>query len=255
MTAAIRAFRPDLLIASDDDAVKYVVAPYFRDGPMPVVFCGVNWSADKYRLPRQYVTGMLEVVPIEATLRAVRAAYPGARRLLVLSEDSVSERANRELLDARYRALGFEPHYAMVPDFAAWKQEFLRGQRDADVVYLPTNGAIKGWDKPAAIEWVREHIRVPVVTCDDFMMPYAVFGLTKIAREQGEWAANAALEILGGKSPGQIPIVENRRTRCFVNQALAEPHRISPALRRILFGVVSWHVWEGNTLTSRENTC
>jgi gluconate transporter len=43
--ASIRRFQPNLLIVSDDDAVKYVLAQHFRNGPIPAVFCGVNWSA------------------------------------------------------------------------------------------------------------------------------------------------------------------------------------------------------------------
>ena len=219
--AAIRRFGPDLVMASDDDAVKYVIVPHFRDGPVPVVFCGVNWSAQQYGLPTPNVTGMLEVVPIEETLREVRRAFPHTRRLRVLSEDSVSERSNRELLDPKYRALGFDPTYDLVSEFAAWKRAFAAAQQDADVVYLPTNGAIHGWDANEAVAWVRGHIRRPVVSCDDFMMPYAVFGLTKVAREQGDWAAHTALEILRGKRPGAIPVVANHETRCYFNPDLA----------------------------------
>jgi ABC-type uncharacterized transport system substrate-binding protein len=220
--ASLRRFRPNLLIASDDDAVKYVLAPYYRDGPIPAVFCGVNWSARQYGLPTANVTGMLEVVPIEETLRQVQRMKPSTRRLCVLSENTVSERNNRELLDSRYKALSLDPQYALVDNFEEWKRAFLAAQRDSDVVYLPTNGAIRGWDAAAAAEWVRSNIRKPVITCDDFMMPYAVFGLTKVAREQGEWAARAALEILRGKRPGDIPMVPNTQTRCFVNPELAD---------------------------------
>jgi ABC-type uncharacterized transport system substrate-binding protein len=219
--ASIRRFRPDLLIASDDDAVKYVLAPHYRDGPIPAVFCGVNWSARQYGLPTANVTGMLEVVPIEETLREVQRAWPNTRRLRVLSEDSVSERSNRESLDPRYKALGLDPTYELVAEFADWKRAFVTAQRDADVVYVPTNGAIRGWDAPAAVEWVRRYLRKPVVTCDDFMMPYAVFGLTKVAQEQGEWAARSALEILRGKRPGEIPVAVNQQTRCYFNPDLA----------------------------------
>ncbi|MEK7752047.1 MAG: ABC transporter substrate binding protein [Acidobacteriota bacterium] len=218
---SIRRFRPDLLIASDDDAVKYVLAPHYRNGPIPAVFCGVNWSARQYGLPTANVTGMLEVVPIEETLREVQRARPGTRRLRVLSEDSVSERSNRELLDPKYRALRLEPTYALVRGFADWKRAFVAGQEEADVMYLPTNGAVQGWNAEAAMEWVRRNIRKPVVTCDDFMMPYAAFGLTKVAREQGEWAAQSALAILRGKRPDAIPVAANQQTRCFFNPDLA----------------------------------
>lgn len=217
----IQKFRPDVLIASDDDAVKYVIAPHYRSGPIPAVFCGVNWSSEEYGLPSDNVTGMIETVPVETALRDLRQVYPKIQKLRVLSEDSTSERNNRALLDPLYKRLGFEPSYALVPDFASWKKEFVRAQMEADVIYLPTMGAVAGWNEAEAKQWVVQHIRKPVFTCDDFMMPYAAYGLTKVAREQGEWAATAALKILRGTKPRDIPLASNQRTRCFVNPELS----------------------------------
>jgi ABC-type uncharacterized transport system substrate-binding protein len=219
--AAIRAFRPDLLIASDDDAVKHLVVPHFKDGPLPVVFCGVNWSCEPYGLPTPYVTGMLEVVPIEEAIRTMQRHYSDLRRLTILSEDTTSERRNSEILDSLYRRLGLQPHYALVQDFESWKDEFVKANNQSDLIYLPTNGAVRGWDNALAARWVLQHIRKPVITCDDFMMPYAVLGLTKVAREQGEWTAQRALEILSGKAPGSIPVASNRQSQVYLNTALA----------------------------------
>ncbi|MBM3853739.1 MAG: TRAP transporter large permease subunit [Verrucomicrobia bacterium] len=221
---AIRGFKPDLLIVSDDDAVKHVVVPHFRNGPLPVVFCGVNWDCAQYGLPTPHVTGLLEVVPVEEALRTLQRHFPAAKKLVVLSEDSTSERSNRTLLDPLYRRLGFEPAYALVADFAAWKAAFARTQAEADLVYLPTNGAIRGWDRAGAEAWVRNHLRKPVFTCDDFMLPYAVLGVTKVAREQGEWAAATALAILGGAKPADFPVGANRQSRVYLNADHA--HRI-----------------------------
>lgn len=226
--AAIRQFQPQVLIASDDDAVKFVVVPHFKHSPMPVVFCGVNWSCAQYGLPTTNVTGMIEVVPIEAAIRTMARHYPELKKLVVLSEDSTSERSNRELLDPLYRRLELEPSYALVKDFAAWKSAFVRANADADLIYLPTNGAINDWDHDAAIAWVRKHIRKPVITCDDFMMPYGVLGVTKVAREQGDWAAQAALAILGGTSPAAIPLATNTQTRAFLNETLARRIQFNP---------------------------
>lgn len=219
---AIRAFEPQVLIACDDDAVKYVVVPHFKDGPLPVVFCGVNWSCAQYGLPTPHVTGMVEIVPIEEALRVMQRHYPAIRKLTVLSEDSTSERSNRELLDPMYRRLGLEPSYLLVPDFAAWKEAFRNCNLEADLIYLPTHGAIRDWDDAAAAAWAREHIRKPVIACEDFMMPYCVVGITKVAREQGQWAARTALAILAGQSPERIPVVTNLQNRWYLNRELAE---------------------------------
>jgi ABC-type uncharacterized transport system substrate-binding protein len=226
--AAIRTAQPDIIIASDDPAVKYVIVPYFKNGPTPVVFCGVNWSAEPYGLPTPQVTGMIEVSPILEALDLVRKRYPSTHRLGILTEHTLTEDTERAWLEPKYRSLGFDVTYAMVADFATWKQEFRRLSDQADVVFLPTNGAIQGWNDAEAQAFVEQNIRKPVVTVIDFMMPYAVFALTKIAQEQGQWAAETALAILSGKRPGDITVVRNRRRQAWFNPVLAEKIGFEP---------------------------
>lgn len=217
----IQKFKPDLIIASDDDAVKYLVVPHLKGKEIPVVFCGVNWSAEHYGLPASNVTGMLEVLPLKENLQQIKLFNPEARKMLILSENSTSEQNNRVLLDTLFRSSGFEPEYTLVNEFDEWKIAFVAANQNFDLIYLPTNGSIKNWDKEEAVETVSQNIKVPVITCDDFMMPYCVFGMTKVAAEQGDWAAKTALKILAGKPIGEIPLTKNRKSRVFLNQELA----------------------------------
>lgn len=218
--AEIETLNPRLLIVSDDNAVKELVVPFYNNTSLPVVFCGVNWSAAQYNLGSN-VTGMLEVLPLRECLAEVIVNYPETKNMVVLSENSLSEQNNRALLDTLYRSLGMEVTYSLAGDFETWKKMFLEANENADLIYAPTNGAVKGWNDSIAKEFIEENISVPVVTCDDFMMPYAVFGLTKVAREQGEWAALAALEIISGKSPSEIPHAKNKQTKAWLNTRLA----------------------------------
>jgi ABC-type uncharacterized transport system substrate-binding protein len=225
---AIDRFKPNVLIASDDPAVKYVVLPYYKDGPTPVVFCGVNWSAEPYGLPNANVTGMVEVVPVLEAIDLARKSFPSIRKLGVLSEDSLSEHNNKTQLDPKYRALGLEVTYVMVKDYAAWKREFVRLQDMVDSLYVPTQGAVLGWDEADARAFVLKQTRKPAVTTDAFMVPYALFGLTKTAVEQGEWAATAALQVLAGRRPADIPVVRNRGRKAYLNSALAARLKFVP---------------------------
>ncbi len=217
----IQQFKPEVIIASDDDAVKYLVVQHFKGEKIPVVFCGVNWSAEQYGLPAPNITGMLEVLPLKENLQQIKLFNPEARKMLILSENSTSERNNRVLLDTLFRSAGFEPEYTLVNEFAEWKTAFIAANQNFDLIYLPTNGSIKNWDKAEAIETISQNIKVPIVTCDDFMMPYCVFGMTKVPTEQGEWAAKTALEVLNGKSIREIPLTRNIQTKVFFNQDLA----------------------------------
>ena len=62
--ALIDKLRPDVVIACDDNASKYLVVPHLKGSAVPVVFCGVNWTVEPYGYPFPNVTGMIEVAPV-----------------------------------------------------------------------------------------------------------------------------------------------------------------------------------------------
>jgi ABC-type uncharacterized transport system substrate-binding protein len=224
----ISVIKPGAVILSDDDAVKYMRSFIEQNPAIPFVFCGVNWSAGQYKLPRRNVTGMVEVLPLRQAIQELFKIYPDIWNIAILSENSLSEQNNTLLLDTLYRNMGLTPEYHLVESFETWKERFVILQATADLIYIPTNGAIAGWDAADAASWVETNIKKPVFTCDDFMMPYAVFGLTKIPREQGEWASSSVKRILGGTAPEEIPFASNRQSKIWLNQRLAEKIGFNP---------------------------
>lgn len=113
--ARIREAEPAVILVSDDDAMIHLVAPHLRMGPTPVLFCGVNWTASPYEVPNLYVSGMIEVLPVEETLRMVLGAKPECKELFILSEDSASERKSRAFLDPIYWRNGLSTPMAWYP--------------------------------------------------------------------------------------------------------------------------------------------
>ena len=83
----IESWKPDIVIAADDNASKYLIMPYFKNAAVPVVFCGLNWTAEPYGYPYRNATGMIEVGPIEPLSAEVRATVRNARRGVFLSAD------------------------------------------------------------------------------------------------------------------------------------------------------------------------
>jgi ABC-type uncharacterized transport system substrate-binding protein len=192
---------PYILIVSDDNAVKYLVQPFMQDGGLPVVFCGVNMSPDQYNLPWERVTGMIEMFPLANLLILIKPYYTAMEKLLLLSENTTTSRKEAELLDTLFNRVGVSASVELVDSFEGWKSIFLEANQQYDIIYIVTHAAIRGWDHDEVVDFINKHIKIPVVTCEDFMMPYAVFGLTKVAREHGLWAAAAARKILGERFP------------------------------------------------------
>jgi len=222
MLDSIKLVDPDILVVSDDNAVKYIVEPNFSVLKMPIVFCGVNWTAKEYNLPRDQVTGILEILPVEDALLILKSFYPNKHRLLVLNENTTTARKEKAILDTLVPRLGFTVRNALVDDYEQWKNMFVEANQQYDFLYIPTHASIKGWNDQDAIDFVNQEIKIPVFTCEDFMMPYAILGVTKIAAEHGEWAAKVVKKLLSGTSPAAIEISKNKRFITWINPKLAE---------------------------------
>jgi len=120
-----------------------------------------------------------------------------------------------------YRNSGLIPTYYLVDDYNDWMESFAKANMLSDLIYLPTNGAISGWNDEQAVPFVEESIKKPVFTCDDFMMNLCVFGLTKVPKEQGIWVAETVKKIINGVSPSQIPETRNHQSTLYLNMKLA----------------------------------
>ncbi|MGK7397509.1 MAG: ABC transporter substrate-binding protein [Candidatus Cyclobacteriaceae bacterium M3_2C_046] len=218
---SILQLEPDVLVVSDDNAVKYIVKPHLDVLDMPVVFCGVNWSAEEYDLPPGQVTGILEILPIKSVLQTIKFRYPKMTNLLVLSENTTTSRKEEDLLHDLFQELNLTVTFKLVDHFEQWQAAFLEGNENYDIIYIPTHASIKGWDHDHAVDFISKNIKIPVVTCEDFMMPYVVYGETKIAEEHGIWAANTVKEIISGADPGNIPVSRNIQSNAYLNLKLA----------------------------------
>ena len=214
----IETFRPDVVTASDDDAAKYLIMPYYRDAKLPFVFCGLNWDASVYGMPYVNVTGMVEVSPIPQIVRLLRG-YGRGDRLGYLAEDTETKQKEVE-----FHGKLFGIHYDrvyLVRTFDQWKQAFLDAQREVDMLVIFGVAAVAGWDDEAARDWVEQHTAIPTGTDFAWLMHLNLLGIGKVPEEQGRWAARAALKILDGVPPSRIPLSYNREGSLYFNTTIA----------------------------------
>lgn len=212
--------RPDVVIACDDAASKYLVQPYFKEAAVPFVFCGVNWTVKAYGYPYANVTGMIEIAPIDQLRKEVRGLLPNVKSGVYLAADVITQRKEFEENRQAYAQGGIRMSAVFVKTMAQWKAGFVAAQK-ADFVVLGTNAGIGDWDSASVCQSVLADVKKLVVTNYDWMAPYAVLAMTKVAEEQGEWSAHLAQAILGGAKAGTLPIVANRRWQTYVNMEVA----------------------------------
>jgi ABC-type uncharacterized transport system substrate-binding protein len=215
----IEAFKPDVVIACDDNASKYLIVPFYKDADLPFVFCGVNWDASVYGYPFKNVTGIVEVDLVEEIIKNLKTYAKGDRIGYIGAIDPAVDK----VLENYRKVLGLEFTKLYLPaDFATWKQDFKRAQKEVDMLFISSHSAVKDWDDAQARAFVEANSEIPSGTPYDWEIPYALLGLTLMAEEHGVWAAETALKILGGTPASEIPIVTNKQGHLLLNLRLAE---------------------------------
>lgn len=211
--AVIESFKPDVVIAADDNASKFLIKPFYKDVALPFVFCGVNWDASNYGFPYKNVTGMVEVAGVKELLDTLKP-YAKGDRIALLSDDTTSSRKN---VDNYKNVLGVDLTEFLVNDMAEWKEAFKKIQGEFDMLIVENVIGINDFNAKAAEAFAIANAKIPSGAVQEENIPYALLGYLKVAEEQGEWSANAALKILGGTSPADIPIVKNQKGSLVVN--------------------------------------
>lgn len=212
----IHQWKPDVVIAADDNASKYVVMPYFENAKIPFVFCGINWTVTEYGYPYENATGMVEVAPINELFDTIQYILPKAKSGYYLGADTLTEQKSYEYFHKVAKKNNIKLHKALSKNQQEWNESYIQAQRD-DFVILGTHSGINDWSDENALQVVSQNGKKLSVTTYDWMTKFAVLGMTKVAQEQGEWAAKVAIKILEGTSPGDIPIIPNQQWDMYVN--------------------------------------
>jgi len=227
--ATIEQWQPDVVIVSDDAAMKGVFAPFFKDSKVPFVFCGVNWSAAAYGVPCKNITGMLEVCPVKELIAEMNKLKPG-KTIGYLSSEAMTPRIDAENCA---KLLGVKIETVLAKDFATWKQGFLDLQSKADLIILGNNQGIADWDEAAACKFAEENTKAATGSWHDYLNGLSEVAYNKVPAEQGEWAAKAAMQILKGTAPDSIPVAANQQGQLVINARIAKKAGVKPSFEML----------------------
>lgn len=215
----IESYRPDVVIASDDNASKYVIKPFYKDAALPFVFCGVNWDASGYGFPYSNVTGMVEVAAVDELFAFLERLTKG-RRVGYLAADVFTAQKELANIEKTFEMRFADVRYATTLE--EWQTAYREMQGKVDILLVGNSAGIDDWNDEAAARFVERHSKVPSGAIHEHMVDFALIGYTKLSQEQGEWAAQTALRILDGVRPADIPITRNKQGELIVNARIAE---------------------------------
>jgi hypothetical protein len=216
----IEAKKPDIVFLSDDNAVKWVLLPFYKNATLPFVFVGVNWTLAPYNLPFDNTTGVIEVAPIEPMIYEVKKALPTAKSVAFLTIDTETERKEFPFVAERFKAAGFSVNEYWAKSMAEWKKQYLKAQGENDFVFMSNISGASDWNERDVGNWVLKNQLKLTAGTYQRLLPIAGFVMAKSAAEQSDIGVEQALQILHGKSPKSVLVTANKLYDFYINKAL-----------------------------------
>jgi ABC-type uncharacterized transport system substrate-binding protein len=216
LAAKYQNVRFDVVLTSDNAAMGFALQQRAKLFPgVPIVFCGVNgWRPDLFGT-FDNVTGIAERVEAAGTLALALKVQPGAKRIVVICDQTETGKEIRGDLDQALAHLGKLPELVFMgsedtPDLV----RFLVREPSTTLVLIAlfSNDA-KGrfldlWELAETLR--KTQMQAPVWTLYEEALGHGVIGgHLQGGERQGSLAATQALRILNGEPAASIPIVQS----------------------------------------------
>jgi ABC-type uncharacterized transport system substrate-binding protein len=222
----IDEWKPNVVLLSDDPAIKGVYATFYKGQELPFVFCGVNWNASAYGVPAKNITGMVEVCPVKELLAEMQKLQPG-KTIGYLASEGLTPQKDGEM---SAQLLGVKFESILAKDLAAWKKGFQDLQAKVDLLILGVNAGIGDWNEAEAVKFVEQNAQKVSGSWHDYLNGLSLVAFNKLPAEQGTWAAETVLKILKGTPVGSIPVTSNKAGELVFNVKIAKQVKVTPSV-------------------------
>ena len=194
--AVIEEWQPDVVIASDDNASKYLIAPYFKGHSIPIVFLRRERAIHRSMASRRKTSRVWRRSKLVDQLIKELACVAQGNKVGIIMADNLS--ARREVFECE-KLLGYPLTQYYADTFQTWETEFLKLQQEVDILLVGNLDGVSGWDNDleALKQYMAAHISIPTGTWFEWLNDSVLITVAVMPSEMGEWAAQTALKIPG----------------------------------------------------------
>lgn len=216
----IDKWKPDIIIAADDDAQEYAVKKYVNTS-MKILFCGVNKELSDYGYDKATnVTGILERQDYLNIKNILYHLSPSQqKRFFHLSEDSTTALGTRKELEVvDWSPVKFVSS-VQAKTFEDWKKAVIEAADISDLIVISQYYGVKKDAETTEtvppqeiIRWTLDNSKIPVIGLFQFFVEDGgAFSAGPSEQEHGEFVAKTAINLLEKKiNIKDIPIIKNK---------------------------------------------
>ncbi|NJL58826.1 MAG: ABC transporter substrate-binding protein [Desulfobacteraceae bacterium] len=234
--ALYQEFKPDGVIAADDNAQSLFVIPYLKDKvKTPIMFNGVNAEPQEYGYPTSHISGILERAHYFESIAFVQQFVPSVKTIgFIWGNNPTAKGFYQQITNEMntYSAKAAPLRFVETLDEAISLVNELKTQCDAlfiDALRGIKDKDGKSLDENFAIPILVKAFGKPVLTVNTYMMKYgALCAVVKTGYEQGKTSAEMLLKAMNGTLISQIPITRNHNGKRVINVTALKSLGIAP---------------------------
>lgn len=216
---------PQVVVAMDEDAVRFLVAQHDRLFPrVPAVFQGATYYDPAVHGGQGWLTGVVADVDIRGTIEAARRLQPGLRRLVVLNDQprTGGGRGLGGALDDAARAgvftgLAVERWEEVAGDELLRRLSTLTAEDAVLLLSLGRDPDVPGLDDAEATRALARASGAPVYGLWNYQLGAGLLGgRVLLGHEQGRVAAELVSRLLAGERPDAVrPVLDGPKAFVF----------------------------------------
>lgn len=225
LDAAIKAWKPEIIIAFDDEAQNLAVREFSQRKDIKVILAGITDS----RRWQEYentpnITGITEQIPVKAIREILSLMFHNQKRIYYLSDNSVAAKTlDKAITKENWGSFELVAH-KRVKNFAQWKMAVQDAEKNADVLLVSSYHSVMDNNKvvepKALIDWMNKNSCIPVVgVYEGFISDGGMLAIAISSLEQGYTVAWLALNIIEKKLTIQeIPLLHGKTFSLFIEK-------------------------------------
>jgi ABC-type uncharacterized transport system substrate-binding protein len=195
----IKSWKPDILIAFDEDAQKLALRDYGHSASIKVILAGISdykqWvDYDK----AENVWGIREHMPVKAICEILSLMFHDKKRIYYLSDNStIAKTLDQRISTENWGKFQIIAH-KRVDTLAEWQKAVAEAGQKADILLVSVYQTLKDGNKEInskqLVAWMNRNSTIPVVgVYESFIVDGGLLAIAISSQEQGYMAASLAL--------------------------------------------------------------
>jgi len=212
------AYKPDIILAVDDEAQKYFAKNLSGSNDVDIVFCGLEDDPAIYNYPNFNVTGTLERPQIWEAIRAVQLLSANVTSFTLLTDNSEESALFINNLQGMNMQIDIQSY--VVNNFTDWKEKVNTTIKKGLIIYKYNK--VSGTTPDELLKWTANNASIPSIAFDENAVKNGILlGKIGSGAEYANLAVRCVNMLAEGKRANQIPIFLGKEAFTYINQKTA----------------------------------